>query len=73
MHVQEFCKERGAQESAASGLLTRPGLQSACREKEDSRNMRTPSDDGGCTLTGMAVEDVCSQPLVGKLRGKVSQ
>ena len=35
--------------------------------------MRTPSDDGGCTLTGMAVEDVGSQPLVGKLRGKVSQ
>lgn len=35
--------------------------------------MRTPSDDGGCTLTGMAVEDVGSQPLMGKLRGKVSQ
>lgn len=26
------------QESAASGLLTRPGLQAACREKGESRN-----------------------------------
>lgn len=35
--------------------------------------MRTPSNAGGCTLTGMAVEGLGSQPLVGKLRGKVNQ